>query len=36
MLRASSAPVEDAAASERYRPGDITLRVSVKASFALN
>ena len=36
MLRASSAPVEDAAASESYRPGDITLRVSVKASFTLN
>jgi len=36
MLRASAAPAEDAAAAESYRPGDIKLRVEVKASFALN
>lgn len=36
MLRASAASAEDAAATESYRPGDITLRVSVKASFGLN
>ncbi len=36
MLRASVAPAEDAAVTESYRPGDITLRVQIKASFALN
>lgn len=36
MLRASAAPNEDVAAAESYRPGDILLRVSVKARFALN
>lgn len=36
MLRASAAPAEDAAVTESYRPGDITLRVQIKASFALN
>ena len=36
MLRASVASAEDAAAAESYRPGDIKLRIEVKASFALN
>lgn len=36
MLRASAASAEDAAAAESYRPGDIKLRIEVKASFALN
>jgi hypothetical protein len=36
MLRASAAPAEDAAVTESYRPGDITLRVQIKASFVLN
>ena len=36
MLRASAASAEDAAATESYRPGDITLRVQIKASFVLN
>jgi hypothetical protein len=35
MLRASAASAEDAAAEQSYRPGDMTLRVRVKASFAI-
>jgi hypothetical protein len=35
MLRASVAATEDAAAEQSYRPGDMTLRVQVKASFAI-